>query len=774
MKKRYLILSVAGLVASCSFHPELMSLLRINTSINAALVSEVKTQLTDQKENTNTSTKKDEVFEYNGKNQYKGEKIFSITYKEEDGYLTFGNHANFDPVEKIVINEGSDAMPNIGRMFPNVKEIVCPSTMKQTKDLFYHVARFRGLVKVTVSKDNHYLADVDGVLYTKNLDTLICYPGQRDETEYVLPSETREILGGISVIQAKKMKKFTFGEHFGEGQERITIPTSFRLIEKVTVQKNNKYIKEVDDVIYNKKNKQLIMIPISKKGDLVIEEGTEEINAEFESLEIKNVIIPSSLKENSSLIFRKLENLESITVSKDNPYLSSVDGILYNKSQTELLVWPKKLIQTKLTFPSTLLKLDLTMCDNIEIATSIRIPRDLLELKGGNGNYFTSIKLEDGNKNFVLDSNILYKKDLSEIALYLPEIPRTSLTLKEGLKELNLNVFSNRPNQIVTVTLPKSLSSITSHYPQGDSITSGFEKLKKIILKSGNKYFKVSNGILYDKKMTELVWFPSDLKIKTYTLPQSVTKILNGQLYRQNYVEVINIHKHWKKLYGYSPQGCSCYTTSRDANFFEIGQKCPMLRAINIKQRSNKTRFYSKDGVVYDRLASFVALYPSAKRDKTYKVPDGFLFARFSNGNPYLEKLDLGNSIKRLYGTNQTLFDKHYEFDGEEDPIELYDYLLYYPNLKQIVIGKKNSVFKVASGGLFMAENNGYKFYAFPMGSKRTELYIPSFMTDSTLPKTVLNYKGFKSICVSPDNSCFSTNGKELFYDGKLIYSIEK
>lgn len=63
---------------------------------------------------------------------------------------------------------------------------------------------------------------------------------------------------------------------------------------------------------------------------------------EDDRLDIKKVIIPSTLKEIVFCSFEHMEELEEIEVSKDNPYYSSENGILYNKDKTILLCIPQK------------------------------------------------------------------------------------------------------------------------------------------------------------------------------------------------------------------------------------------------------------------------------------------------------------------------------------------------------------------------------------------------------------------------------------------------
>lgn len=59
------------------------------------------------------------------------------------------------------------------------------------------------LKSITVDKDNPSFKDIDGVMFTKDENTLLYYPGGKTETEYSTPSGTRNIGGGSSSYSMK-------------------------------------------------------------------------------------------------------------------------------------------------------------------------------------------------------------------------------------------------------------------------------------------------------------------------------------------------------------------------------------------------------------------------------------------------------------------------------------------------------------------------------------------------------------------------------------------
>ncbi len=104
------------------------------------------------------------------------------------GWAIFGD---CESLEKIVIEEGVTHFDKImywggGKLA--LEEIVIPSTL-----VSFVPYNFIGLKKYTVSPYNRYYTDVDGVLYNKNLTTLVSYPGYREVSFYNIPDSVNEI-----------------------------------------------------------------------------------------------------------------------------------------------------------------------------------------------------------------------------------------------------------------------------------------------------------------------------------------------------------------------------------------------------------------------------------------------------------------------------------------------------------------------------------------------------------------------------------------------------
>ena len=94
-----------------------------------------------------------------------------------------------ESLEKIVIEEGVTHFDKV--MYwggSKLKEIQIPSTV-----VSFACYNFGDLERYTVSPYNRYYTDVDGVLFNKNMTTLISYPSEKEDSFYNIPDSVKKI-----------------------------------------------------------------------------------------------------------------------------------------------------------------------------------------------------------------------------------------------------------------------------------------------------------------------------------------------------------------------------------------------------------------------------------------------------------------------------------------------------------------------------------------------------------------------------------------------------
>ena len=130
--------------------------------------------------------------------------------------------------EDGMIGAGSVIAVDVDLKTPNITSINIPSTVRCIWD--YAFLNCKTVRSFTVAADNEFYTSRDGVLFTKNLYTLIQYPFASDKTSYSLPDATVEIAWGAfgdggNVFYPKYLNSLSIGEnvavigagHFGTG-----------------------------------------------------------------------------------------------------------------------------------------------------------------------------------------------------------------------------------------------------------------------------------------------------------------------------------------------------------------------------------------------------------------------------------------------------------------------------------------------------------------------------------------------------------------------------
>ncbi len=183
---------------------------------------------------------------------------------------------------------------------------------------------------------------------------------------------------------------------------------------------------------------------------------------------LTSLTIPNSVTSIGEGAFYKCENLSSINVDANNKIYSSVNGVLYNKGRTELIVYPAGKMDASFTIPNSVTGIAAGAFAGCKYLTSILIPNSV--------------------------------KSIGEMAF----------SICSGL---------------ISVTIPSSVTSI------GDRAFFSSGKLKNISVDSNNKNYVSAGGVLYNKNKTELIIYPAGKADTSFTIPNSVICITEAAFF---------------------------------------------------------------------------------------------------------------------------------------------------------------------------------------------------------------------------------------------------
>ena len=329
------------------------------------------------------------------------------------------------------------------------------------------------LKSVAVESGNEKYCAAEGVLFTKDKKTLICYPSGK-EGNYTIPGSVTEIgdyafqgCSGLTAVtipsSVTKIGDYAFGGC--SGLTEVTIPSSVTEIGRGAVNGCS--------------GLTAVTIPssVTKIGDyafggcsglksVIIPAGVTEIGEGAFSgcSELAAVTIPSSVTEIGDYAFGGCSGLKSIEVKRGNKNYCAAGGVLFAKDKATLVCYPGGKPEESYTLPSSVTEIGdfaFAGCSGLKL-----------------------IEVERGNKNYCAENGVLFTKDKTTLIRY-----------PEGKTEKSY-------------TIPGSVTAIGDYAFQGCS---------------GLKAVAISDGVTKIGREA----FCGCSRLKAVTIPGSVAKIEN-------------------------------------------------------------------------------------------------------------------------------------------------------------------------------------------------------------------------------------------------------
>ena len=145
--------------------------------------------------------------------------------------------------------------------------------------------------------------------------------------------------------------------------------------------------------------------------------------------------------------------------------------------------------------------------------------------------------------------------------------------------------------------------------------------------------------------MVEVDCFKDNPGLKKVTLPDTITVIEDYSFYQCYGLEEINIPESVQKIGFQAFYGCALQEVTIPAGVTEIEnfafEGCNSLQAIHVNKANQN--YLDQDGILFDYDKTALIVYPSAKTDTSYTVPENCtkLESYAFMGNQYLEQIDI-------------------------------------------------------------------------------------------------------------------------------------
>ena len=232
--------------------------------------------------------------------------------------LPWKNIVESNDIENIVISNGINYvdLSSFSNCY-NIKEFNLGKDIKELR--LWEFDNFKFLKKINIALDNPYMISVDGIVYNKNKTMLICYPCGRNNSEFSIQEGIKSI-EPYCFLYSKNLKKIIIpnsvktigcGAFSNSGIVDLVIPDSVNLIEDDPFNccNNLKTVKVGNGVTRIESFSKCENLESIEFGNSV-----EYIYGRYGE-NLKTVVLPKSLKQIGSNIFKNCYNLKDVYYS---------------------------------------------------------------------------------------------------------------------------------------------------------------------------------------------------------------------------------------------------------------------------------------------------------------------------------------------------------------------------------------------------------------------------------------------------------------------------
>jgi len=444
-------------------------------------------------------------------------------------------------------------------------QISIPATVKSITDYaFYGCYQ---LTAFSVSSSNTRYAGSNGVLFSKNMDTLFLFPNAKNNT-YSIPSTVKHIYksafenawamtgmyfpnsvqsvgsygfsncSGIAGNLQLPESMVTIGHgafsYCSKLTGTVTIPSTMKVIgsycffesnsiQSFNVSLTNTNYASINGALYSKKIDTLYICPPKKSGTFNIPSTVRLIGSHAFykcSALTGNLEIPKTVDYIGYHCFFGCDNLSTYSVESGNGFFTGINGTLFSLNADRLIACPG--LQTgSYNMPATVRTIDPNAFSNCKQLTgSMHIPASV-DLIGEFAFYgcssLTGFTVDAANTVYAAQDGLLYSKALDTLRV-CPLSKSGVLSLPNGVKGLGHSALEGCLN-LTSVYLPLSLTDI------GDDAFHSCTSLKYMEIPSSVQ--RMGTSVFYNcTALTELAIGKTEPPIIDYYILDGIDKLL--------------------------------------------------------------------------------------------------------------------------------------------------------------------------------------------------------------------------------------------------------
>lgn len=256
----------------------------------------------------------------------------------------------------------------------------------------------------------------------------------------------------------------------------------------ITVATNNPDFSSKAGVLFNQNQTTLIGFPEGQTGSYTVPTTVTDIGvyAFYDSSNLTSVALSSNVITIEDYAFYDCPGLTAITVDTNNPAYSSVAGVLFDESRDTLIAYPAGNAATSYTMPNSVTNIGMEAFYGCPYLTGVTIGTNVVIIGGAAFEHSTAL----GSITFPNSVAVIGGGAFAECE------GLTNITIGTGVTNILDQAFLDCP-------------SVTT-----------------IAVATGNPAFRSVGDVLFDTNKTTLVLYPAGSSGTSYTVPDSVTNIV--------------------------------------------------------------------------------------------------------------------------------------------------------------------------------------------------------------------------------------------------------
>lgn len=383
-----------------------------------------------------------------------------------------------DNLTSIVVSAGIEEIGYGAFSFcDNLQTVSLPDTVSVIGSNVFHYSK--ELTSINVDSGNPYFVSVGGVLYNKDKTNLICYPANKKDSSYTVPS-TVEIIAQDAFACAESL---VF----------VTLPEGLKIIS--------------DSAFSDCES--LISVSIPYGVTTIGEKAFEQCGS------LESVTISSSVADIGDMAFWLCDNLKYIDVDKNSSSFLSENGVLFDIDKTRLILYPAKKTGEAYTIPESVTVIENVAFHCAENLVSVTLPDSVTNIGKWAFSHCSSIESLD----------IPYGVQSIEYSTFSDCYNLKSVTIPDTVTNIEDGAFSYCQS-LETVNISANVTNI------GEGCFSWCSNLRYIDVDEGNEFYLSEDGVLFDINKTTLIRYPVGKEGQHYVIPDGVTTIAYGAFSR--------------------------------------------------------------------------------------------------------------------------------------------------------------------------------------------------------------------------------------------------